>query len=175
MRHHGMEAAARYQALITAAVRLLQETPSPPSSQPIRREPGVRALHLRHATRLLSSEDRVRNPRHLLLYRVAEDGVLEVLGLAHDRMQLSRAGGPSTGRLGLPRAGKRRAARRRRVLEGEPAGDRDCLRLAADQDLPKPALHVREAHRAAHEPHIEAVTGLAFETVFALAAGTARV
>jgi hypothetical protein len=35
----------------------------------------------------------VRNPRHLLLYRVAEDGVLEVLGLAHDRMRLSRAAG----------------------------------------------------------------------------------
>src|SRR5436305_2044355 len=80
MRHHGMEAAARYQALIAAAVRLLQDTPSPPYSQPVRREPGVRALHLRHATRLLSSEDRVRNARHLLLYRVAADGVLEVLG-----------------------------------------------------------------------------------------------
>ena len=93
MRHHGMEAAARYQALIAAAVRLLQDTPSPPYSQPVRREPGVRALHLRHATGRLSSQDRVRNPRHLLLYRVAADGVLEVLGLAHDGMQLSRAAG----------------------------------------------------------------------------------
>jgi toxin ParE1/3/4 len=94
MRHHGMEAAARYQALIAAAVRLLQETPSPPYSQLVRREPGVRALHLRHATGRLSSEDRVRNPRHLLLYQVAAaDGVLEVLGLAHDGMQLSRAAG----------------------------------------------------------------------------------
>lgn len=92
MRQHGAEAAARYQALITAAIRALRQTPAPPYSQPIRRVLGVRALHLRHAARLLP-EDRVKSPRHILLYRVADDGVLEVLGLVHDRMELSRAAG----------------------------------------------------------------------------------
>ena len=93
MQQHGPEAPARYQALITASIRALQQTPSPAFSQPIRRVPGVRALHLRHATRLLPAAERVRNPRHVLLYRIAQDGILEVLGLAHDRMQLSRAAG----------------------------------------------------------------------------------
>lgn len=93
IRQHGAQAAARYQALITASIRLLRGTPTPPYSQPVRRVPGVRALHLRHAIRVLAAEDRVRNPRHLLLYRIGEDGALEVLGLAHDRMQLSRAAG----------------------------------------------------------------------------------
>lgn len=93
MRQHGTAGAARYQALITAAIRLLQETPLPAYSQAVRRAPGVRALHLRHATRRLSAEDQVRSPRHFLLYRLAQDGALEILGLAHDQMHLSRAAG----------------------------------------------------------------------------------
>ncbi|MBE7213252.1 MAG: hypothetical protein INR65_19740 [Gluconacetobacter diazotrophicus] len=34
---------------------------------------------------------RVGAPRHLVIYREAADGVVEVLGLVHDRMVLSRA------------------------------------------------------------------------------------
>jgi hypothetical protein len=30
-------------------------------------------------------------PRHLIVYRLASDGVVEILGLVHDRMVLSRA------------------------------------------------------------------------------------
>ena len=35
----------------------------------------------------------MRSPRHFLLYRLAQDGALEILGLAHDQMHLSRAAG----------------------------------------------------------------------------------
>jgi len=34
---------------------------------------------------------RVGNPRHIVVYRVANDGVVEIVGMAHDRMLLARA------------------------------------------------------------------------------------
>jgi toxin ParE1/3/4 len=40
---------------------------------------------------LLARGDRVGEPRHLVVYRVAPDGVTEILSLVHDRMLLARA------------------------------------------------------------------------------------
>jgi hypothetical protein len=34
---------------------------------------------------------RVQTPRHLVVYRVATDGVVEIVGMIHDRMLLPRA------------------------------------------------------------------------------------
>jgi hypothetical protein len=36
-------------------------------------------------------EHRVGEPRHLIVYRVAPDAVVEILSLVHDRMLLGRA------------------------------------------------------------------------------------
>jgi plasmid stabilization system protein ParE len=36
-------------------------------------------------------DDRVADPRHLLVYRVAPDGIVEILSIVHDRMQLQNA------------------------------------------------------------------------------------
>jgi toxin ParE1/3/4 len=36
-------------------------------------------------------EHRVGEPRHLVIYRVAPDGVVEILSVVHDRMLLARA------------------------------------------------------------------------------------
>ena len=52
---------------------------------------------------------------------------------------------------------------------------RESLRLGADQDLAKPALHMRHAHGAAVEPHVEAVIGLAGQAKPAMAARQAGV
>jgi len=36
-------------------------------------------------------QHRVERPRHLLVYRIAPDGIVEILSVVHDRMQLTRA------------------------------------------------------------------------------------
>jgi toxin ParE1/3/4 len=53
--------------------------------------PGVRAYPLSLARRLVPPEARVRNPRHIVVYRLTTDGMVEILGLAHDRMLLGMA------------------------------------------------------------------------------------
>ena len=53
--------------------------------------PGIRAYPTRLGRRRVEPARRVAVPRHLVVYRVASDGVVEVLGLIHDRMVLSRA------------------------------------------------------------------------------------
>jgi toxin ParE1/3/4 len=90
-RHWGIEAAARYNRLIFAAMDVIGETSALPGSRPVSGLSGVLSYHLRSARNLVAPEHRVRAPRHLVLYRVAADGVVEILGLVHDRQQLSQA------------------------------------------------------------------------------------
>ena len=48
--------------------------------------------HLKHARRHLTAPAlRVGSPRHLIVFSVAEDGVVTVLGVIHDRMLLEPA------------------------------------------------------------------------------------
>jgi toxin ParE1/3/4 len=51
----------------------------------------VRAYPIRLAKLRVMPAQRVGSPRHLVVYRVAPDGITEILGLVHDRMVLSRA------------------------------------------------------------------------------------
>jgi toxin ParE1/3/4 len=90
-KEHGLAAALRYQRLFIATVEDLATYPNPTFSRAIARLPGLRTVHIQHANRLVSPEDRVRDPRHLVLYRTAADGTIEVLGILYDRMQLVRA------------------------------------------------------------------------------------
>ena len=90
-RRWGMPAAARYHRLILAAAAAAGEFPAVSGSREVPRLAGVRTLHLRSVRRLVAAEDRVAEPRHLIVYRVAADGVVEVLSVVHDRMLLSRA------------------------------------------------------------------------------------
>lgn len=87
----GLEGADRYGRLILAAMTAIGESPVLPGSRPIPRVRGVRALHLYLARRFVAREHRVGEPRHLLLYRIAPEGAVEVLGVVHDRQQLARA------------------------------------------------------------------------------------
>lgn len=90
-REHGIAIAGRYSRLILAAMSALGDDPNIPGSRDVARLSGVRAMHLRHTRRFVPSEHRITSPRHLLVYRQAQDGVVEILGIAHDRMVLARA------------------------------------------------------------------------------------
>ena len=83
--------AARYNRLIFAALEAIGDSPLLPGSRRVPGVPAVMNFHLRSARRLVPREHRVAEPRHLVLYRVASDGVIEVLGLVHDRQLLDRA------------------------------------------------------------------------------------
>ena len=57
----------------------------------IPRLPGIRVYPTRLSRLRVEPARRVAAPRHLVIYRQASDGVVEILGLVHDRMVLSRA------------------------------------------------------------------------------------
>jgi plasmid stabilization system protein ParE len=87
----GLEGARRYGRLILVAMNSIGDFPAIPGSRPIPRVRGARAFHLRSARDLVDREHQVKEPRHLIVYRVAPDGVVKVLDLVHDPMLLGRA------------------------------------------------------------------------------------
>jgi toxin ParE1/3/4 len=84
---HGDLAEARYERLISAALRDLIADPFRPGST-ARSElgVGVRTYHLRHSRKQAG----VARPRHLILYRMIEGPVVEVGRVLHDAMELER-------------------------------------------------------------------------------------
>lgn len=90
-RIHGFEAAGRYGQLILVALAALGEVPDLPGSVEVPRLPGIRAYPARLSRFRVEPSRRVGAPRHLIIYGLAADGVVEILGLVHDRMLLSRA------------------------------------------------------------------------------------
>jgi plasmid stabilization system protein ParE len=88
IREWGFEAADRYDRLMRAVFSAVATLPALHGSREIA---GVRVYPLRLGRRLVSPEQRVGRPHHLVVYRVGMDGVVEILGLAHDRMLLDRA------------------------------------------------------------------------------------
>lgn len=44
------------------------------------------------AVALVDQQHRVGRPRHVVVYRLGMDGIVEIIGLAHDKMLLERAG-----------------------------------------------------------------------------------
>ncbi len=87
----GIDAAVRYNKLILAALAEVGAVPGLAGSKTVPRVQGLRTFPLRLASRLVQPEDRVGHPRHLVVYRLAPDGVVEILSLVHDRMDLVRA------------------------------------------------------------------------------------
>jgi toxin ParE1/3/4 len=83
----GIDAARRYLALIDAAIDHLDRFPDTPG---VSRVAGARLFPLRLARRLVPREQRVGTPRHVVVFRVAGDGAVEILGFIHDRMSLPR-------------------------------------------------------------------------------------
>lgn len=90
--HFGEDARLRYKALIVQGLNDLADDPARAGTQ-ARSEIGPQAhtYHLRHSRRRLKRTiGRVKRPRHFLLFRIREDGAVDVdiVRVLHDRMDL---------------------------------------------------------------------------------------
>ena len=86
----GAEGRQRYAAVLAAAMRQVADQPEGPltKKRPELRS-GLRSFHVRYTRR--SAEDAtVRRPVHVLYYRVAQEGVIEIIRVLHERMEPSR-------------------------------------------------------------------------------------
>ncbi len=87
---HGRDARIRYRGLLSAAMRRVAAEPRGPSTLD-RGEllPGLRSLHARHS-RNESREAPVGEPVHVIFYRAAAPGLVEIVRVLHDRAEPSR-------------------------------------------------------------------------------------
>jgi toxin ParE1/3/4 len=89
---YGEAARIRYEALIVAAIRDLAENPERPGAS-IRPELGVgaRSWHFRLSRdRARGQSGPVRRPRHLIVFRIGDGGIVEIGRVLHDAMELER-------------------------------------------------------------------------------------
>jgi toxin ParE1/3/4 len=87
---HGREARTRYAALVLAALRRVAENPEGRATHDCGDlQPGFRSFHIRHS-RNESREAPVATPVHVIFYRVAEAGIVEIMRVLHERMEAER-------------------------------------------------------------------------------------
>lgn len=86
----GADGRQRYAAVLAAAMRQVADEPEGPLTRkrPELRSGGIRSFHVRYARRPEGAK--VRRPVHVLYYRVAEEGVIEIVRVLHERMDPSR-------------------------------------------------------------------------------------
>jgi toxin ParE1/3/4 len=86
----GHEGRQRYAAVLADAMRQVAAEPGRPltRTRPDLRS-GIRSFHVRYARRSAEGGN-VRRPVHVLYYRVAEEGVIEIIRVLHERMEPSR-------------------------------------------------------------------------------------
>ncbi len=88
----GAKARTRYESLLTRAILDVAEAPRRAGSHD-RSEiaPAARTYHLRFSRdRVMEVVGRVRRPRHFLLYRIADDRLVEIARVLHDSVDLER-------------------------------------------------------------------------------------
>jgi len=88
----GDAASRRYAALIVQAIMDLAKQPTRAGVHE-RPEISVRlcSYHLAHSrVRIRNVEERVAAPRHFVMFRIRNDGVLEIVRILHDSMDLAR-------------------------------------------------------------------------------------
>lgn len=90
--HFGSEGRLRYEALIVRAILDVTDHPGRAGS---RTRPEIasaaRTYHLRHSRdRVDAAIGRVRRPRHFLLFRIRDDGRVEIGRVLHERMDFAR-------------------------------------------------------------------------------------
>lgn len=87
---HGAEARIRYRGLLAAALRRIAADPQRLATAD-RSEflAGLRSLRIRHC-RNDSREAPVAEPVHVIFYRAAPAGIVEMLRVLHERMEPAR-------------------------------------------------------------------------------------
>ena len=88
VKEFGEDAWVRYETLIAQALEDLAAEPERPGSREVP-EVGVRVYHLASSRERVVGP-RVRQPRHVLVYRVREEGVVEIARVIHDARDLAR-------------------------------------------------------------------------------------
>jgi toxin ParE1/3/4 len=94
----GVAARSRYEALLQAAIEDLRTNPRRPTSAD---RPdlglGVRSYHLRFARRRAGKgAEKVRSPRHLLVYVIESESEVLILRVLYDAMDLRMHLAPET-------------------------------------------------------------------------------
>jgi toxin ParE1/3/4 len=86
----GTEGRQRYAAVLAAAMRQVAAEPDGPltRNRPDLRS-GIRSFHVRYARRSAEGA-KVRRPVHVLYYRVAQEGVIEIVRVLHEKMDPGR-------------------------------------------------------------------------------------
>jgi hypothetical protein len=75
-------------------MREVGDQPDLLGSRPVSRRPGLRSYLVSYSRPRLPSHQRVRNPVHRLVYRVALDGVVESLAIIGDSYPTARLSVP---------------------------------------------------------------------------------
>lgn len=87
---HGRDARTSYAALVLAALRRVAENPEGRATHNRGDvQPGFRSFHIRHS-RNESRAAPVANPVHVIFYRVADPGPVEIMRVLHERMEAGR-------------------------------------------------------------------------------------
>lgn len=92
LQRFGAEAQQRYLLLIRHALHDIGENPDRPGCKSVSElSVTARVYHLRHSRdRVSESGDRVRHPRHFILFRVKDSDAIEVGRFLHDSMDLEQ-------------------------------------------------------------------------------------
>jgi toxin ParE1/3/4 len=88
--HYGRDTADRYGLLLTTALQAVGRAPQILGSGFVNRMPGVRTYSIAHSRLRTPGERRVRQPVHKLVYRLANDGVVEILAVVGDNYPPAR-------------------------------------------------------------------------------------
>lgn len=86
----GPDGRQRYAAVLADAMRQVADQPQGPlTKNRTELRSGIWSFHVRHARRAADAT-KVRRPVHVLYYRVAQEGVIEIVRVLHERMDPNR-------------------------------------------------------------------------------------
>jgi toxin ParE1/3/4 len=86
----GPDGRQRYAAVLANALRQVADEPEGPlMKKRTELRSGIRSFHVRYAHRSADAA-KVRRPVHVLYYRVAQEGVIEIVRVLHEKMDPGR-------------------------------------------------------------------------------------
>jgi toxin ParE1/3/4 len=87
----GMQGRFRYEALLKQAMKDIAVEPLRIGSHVCAGiSIAARIYHIGGSRNRVSAIGKVRSPRHILLYRIREDGIIEIGRVLHERMDIAR-------------------------------------------------------------------------------------